>query len=119
MQVKEFVSETLKQVIEGVKDAQPRATELGGAVNPKGLRYLDGSSGAVQHQETTRIGQEIEFDIAVTVAETDEAKGGLGLMIATFGLGAQVKTSSAEQLVNRIKFRIPVIFPKSEYKEDE
>ncbi len=63
MQVKDFISESLKQVVEGIKDSQPRVAELRGAVNPKGLNYLQGSSGVVQHLETSRIGQEIEFDM--------------------------------------------------------
>ena len=45
MQIKEFVSETLKQVLEGVKDSQARATELGGAVNPIDLMYLEANCG--------------------------------------------------------------------------
>ena len=92
MELKDFVSETLKQLIDGVKEAQPYAIESGGAINPKGLQYLEGSSGVVQHKETTRIGQEIEFDLEVTVIEEKGRKEGAGVFVLGIGLGTQKKS---------------------------
>lgn len=118
MKLKDFITETLKEIIDGVKGAQQYAAEAGGAVNPKGLIYLEGSSGAVQHQETSRIGQELEFDIEISASEEEKTKGSAGIFISAIGLGLQGQSGAENRSVNRIKFKIPVIFPKMEYKED-
>ena len=86
MKLKDFITETLKEIIDGVKGAQQYAAEAGGAINPKGLMYLEGSSGTVQHQETSRIGQELEFDIEITASEEEKTKGGAGIFISAICL---------------------------------
>jgi hypothetical protein len=118
MKLQDFISGTLKELMDGVKSAQKYATESGGAINPRGLIYLDGSSGMVQHKETSRIGQEIEFDIEVTASEEEKIKSGVGILVSIVGFGVQGQSGSENRSVNRIKFKIPVIFPKGEYKED-
>ena len=57
--------------------------------------------------------QSIEFDVAVTVNETMEAKEGAGLPVATIGLGARPEIGSADTSVHRIKSAVPVALPKS------
>jgi hypothetical protein len=118
MKLQDFISGTLKELMDGVKNAQKYAAVSGGAINPKGLVYLKESSGVVQHRETSRIGQEIEFDIEVTASEEKKTKGGAGVLISIVGLGVQGQSGAENRSVNRIKFKVPVIFPKGEYKED-
>lgn len=117
MEIRDFISETLSAIVEGIKDAQPKVQEAGGAVNPKGCSYLNASSGTIMHKETTRIGQDVEFDIAVTVEEKTQSGGDMGVSIpimkASFGGGSETQSGN----VNRVKFKVPVIFPKSEYSE--
>jgi len=118
MKLKDFITETLKEIIDGVKGAQQHAAEAGGAINPTGLLYFEGSSQAIQHKKTSRIGQDIEFDIEVAAVEEEKTKGGAGIFIGSIGLGLQGQSGAENRSVNRIKFKIPVIFPKMEYKED-
>jgi hypothetical protein len=37
MELKEFISESLKQIIEGISDSQALAKEKGAKINPAGL----------------------------------------------------------------------------------
>jgi hypothetical protein len=118
MKLEDFITSTLKDVINGVKGAQKHAEECGGAINPKGLQYLTGSSGTIQHKETSRIGTDIEFDIEVLVTKQKGSKGKLSVSIPTVvdaGVGGQSGTENRS--INRVKFKVPVIFPKGEYSE--
>lgn len=95
MDVKEFVSNTLKQIIDGVVDAQRHADQNNAVVAP-------------YHDYRKAIG----FDIAVTVVEGKETEGKAGISVWSIGAGVTGKSESSNSTVSRIKFEIPVELPK-------
>jgi hypothetical protein len=95
MDVKEFISDTLKQIIDGVKDAQAYATGKDAVVVP----YYGNR-------------QNIDFDIAVTVVEGKETGGKAGISVWSIGAGVSGKSESSSSTASRIKFEIPVELPK-------
>ena len=117
VQLDEFITETLKQLIEGVKNAQAGAKVMGGAVNPKGLIYGPNSSYDFQHKETTRVGTDIEFDLEITATESKEKKEGVKVPLIGIKLGVQRSSGVENRARNRVKFKVPVLFPKSVYEE--
>jgi len=111
MNVEEFVSESISQIIRGVKKAAGEGDENGARVVPlSGYR----ESGPLQL---------INFDLAVTVQKgvegTAEGKGKVGMLRV---LGAEVSagaTGSIEQTsVSRLQFTIPVDLPFTERKRE-
>jgi len=102
MKLQEFISETLKQIITGVKEAQEYANSLGGIINPPkkgpGSNFIDSA-------------ENVAFDVAVTSTEGSETKGGVGVFVAAFGLGAQGKTDMSSSSISRIKFSVSVFLP--------
>lgn len=112
MTLEDFISETLKQIITGVKAAQEISKENGASINPpnikfrtdQGMKYWDGHSGSPV--------ENIEFDIALTTIEGSSAKGGLGIFVGAAGIGAQGQSNSTNQTVNRLKFSVPLMLPK-------
>ena len=58
-----------------------------------------------------RIVESIEFDVAVTVSEGKETKGGIGILVGSIGLGSQGKSDSEHSAVSRLKFRVPFVLP--------
>lgn len=95
MDLKEFVSETLREIIEGVKESQEFAAQKGAVVAP----YHD-------YQKT------VEYDVAVTAAEGKEAGAKAGISVWSIGAGGNVKTENTNTTVSRIKFSIPIELPK-------
>lgn len=80
VELKDFVSETLKQVIEGIAMAQPAAQEKHARINPKGLVRTGASDYIVQEgRDHPPIPQIIESDVAVTASQSGEAKAGIGV----------------------------------------
>jgi hypothetical protein len=104
MNLQDFVTTTLKQVIQGVQTAQK---ELGGEgrryVNPAGRGMVAGRS-----QDGTPI-QDVEFDVAVTVGEETGLSGGIS--VVGLGLGVRGGSKDTNMSVSRIKFVVPVAFP--------
>jgi len=38
--------------------------------------------------------QNVEFDVAISITETDDSKGGIGVFAGAFGIGVQGSTGS-------------------------
>lgn len=55
----------------------------------------------------------VEFDVAVTATQSDQAQGGIGLVAGVFGAGVKGKTGSENSQVSRIKFTVPIVLPPS------
>ena len=115
MELKEFVSESLKQIIDGVIDPQTYAKSKGASIIPTGIKYpasnnnipfIVGMRGSVNKPV-----QVMEFDVAVTVTQTGEAKAGLGIFSGVLGVGAQAILEDGNVIANRIKFAVPFLFP--------
>ena len=101
MQLKTFVAQTLVEVMQGVKDAQAQAKELGGYINIGQYTLQNGSLPI----------QAIEFDVAVTVTSGKETSGGIGVYVPALALGSKGKSESNHESVSRIKFTVPVVLP--------
>src|SRR5262249_18048030 len=100
--LKEFVAEAIAQISEGVVEAQKRVKELNGTVNPTNVNI--GPKVREEHCFTSKsdglnVVQPVSFDVAVTAEESKDKKGGVGVAVGIFSLGAgghsDTKSSSA------------------------
>jgi hypothetical protein len=103
MELKDFVAETLKQILAGVKDAQ--AAESGDLIIAESTGIPDGNYAfsAGTYGTFTLVG----FDVAVSAEKG--GKGGANLKVFGVGFdgGADFKAGTA----NRIQFAVPVRLP--------
>ncbi len=113
MELKQFVAETLKQIVQGVKDAQVAVHNLEGEVNPVMQFVRDSADFHKKHpmDPYNRMYQVVEFDVAVTAVEGEKAQLGGGILVGWFGLGAKDESSTLSQSMSRIKFSIPMTLP--------
>lgn len=110
MELKDFVSGTLIQIIDGVKQAQGHAQDEGAAVNPPGQRLVEGRIVKTDNQTFPMV-QDIEFNVVVSTSEGGEVKGGIGIFVGALGLGTQASSQDLSEQLNRISFKIPLILP--------
>lgn len=113
MDLRDFVSETLLQIADGVKQAQAKATEIGARVNPK---LTGGAVHAAQHGFLAASGapaQIVQFDVALTVKEGSGTKGGIGIFAGAVTLGSSGQSNTENSSVSRVKFSVPLSFPES------
>ena len=98
MELKEFIEDTLLQIINGVKVVQDKTKETESlAINPESVTYSHGS---------------VDFEVALTKTEGNEGRAGIGVWFGNIGLGGQQKTDTQNVSVNNVKFSVPVILPR-------
>ena len=111
MKLQEFVSETLNEIIAGVKKSQKYAESQGAWVSPK-LSHMGGKTVSRYVAEGTRTSIEtIEFDVAVTSAEESATEASAGIFVAAIGLGAKGKSDTSSSSISRIRFSVPLGLP--------
>ncbi len=112
MNLREFVKETLKQLIEGVVDAQAFAKESGAVVVPPVSATSVPGGAPMRPRASGGFVFDIDFDVAVMTAESGETKGGAGLFVGWLGAGARHTAGATGETANRVKFTVPVVLPQ-------
>lgn len=111
IELKQFVTATLVQIIEGVKDAQQAATDAGGKINPLSQRHGADVLRSMSVGSDNNISRVVEFDVAITSAEGSSTGAGIKVFLAGIGAGAGGKSDKQTSSVTRIKFPVPVFLP--------
>lgn len=112
MELKEFIKETLLQIVIGVKDAQEASAKYGAAINPAIIKKGD--------VMTTRIGDEdrtvqnVSFEVALASSSGESVNKGVGVMLASIGAGINKNKDDKSSTTTGIKFTIPVVLPSTD-----
>lgn len=112
MDLKDFISQTLIQIAEGVSDSAKRVVELGGQVNPHlmgeqkemGRHGILWGSGHAVHV--------VGFDVALTVNSGTGTKGGIGIFAGAVTLGASGESRAENSSVSRVNFTVPLLLSR-------
>lgn len=115
MELKQFISQALADIVQGVLDAQLVLGANGKYINPElstqqGTHEKHGKLVSIQGQ----LVQTVEFDVAVTATEGTDTKGGIGVVAGVFALGSQGQSSEEISAISRIKFSVPITLPYGE-----
>lgn len=108
MELKEFVSETLKQILAGVRTAQD--SEDGGMINAESVSMPGDKN--IFSAGTYGNFMIVEFDVAVSAERG--GKGGANLTV--FGVGVEGRGDFKAGIANRIQFAVPVRIPDGQKK---
>lgn len=110
MELQKFIESAIRQIIDGVSAAQADAALKRASVNPA----IHSAAQATEVLGTTADGVRVlklSFDVAVTAAESSEAKGGAGVNVAGFSVGGGAGASDRSERVSRIQFMVPIALP--------
>ncbi len=108
MELREFVTETLIAILEGVQEAirHTQKTQTVGSISPVW------STKEGEKLDWKEYVQPVEFDVAVTATDKSEVSGKGGIKVFTVGdVGAGGSRGSERSSVSRIKFSIPIVPP--------
>ena len=94
MQLRDFVAETIKEVIDGVVAAQAYAKEKGAVVNPK-LNFHNYNQDLLLDSATGQPTRSISFDVGVTAAEGTKTQGGIAVSRVCWGLAQRANQKKA------------------------
>jgi len=115
MELKDFVSEALTQIIEGVHDAKEKVKDKGAEINPHligGIDLVARHGGGIE-TSSGNVAHIVEFDIAVTIVEGKGTKGGIGIVTGAINLGSSGQSSTENSSISKIKFNVPLALPKA------
>ncbi|MCP1338971.1 hypothetical protein NJR55_05130 [Idiomarina sp. M1R2S28] len=119
MNLKDFVSESIFEIVDGIVEAQGRLSSDDAKIVPDVQNVFTesqtgGTNLAIGWDKSGNLIHSIEFDVAVTAAEGTESRGGIGVVAGVFALGAQGKSQENSQSMSRLKFRVPISFPRQD-----
>jgi hypothetical protein len=115
MELKEFISQSIIQIVNGIIDGHKEVRKVGALVNPRIGKKEMGT--AQRNDILAGLGDNgdhinfLEFDVALIASEDTKGKGGLGVFVGAIGLGATGESVSANSQQSRLKFTIPIQFP--------
>jgi len=114
MNLKEFVAETLVQLVDGVIEAQARTKDQKAMINPRLLAdSTTGKIGLFHTNSGTGVpAQMITFDVALTATEGTGTKGGIAVIAGILTLGSTGQSKEESSSVSRVKFSVPVSLPE-------
>ncbi|KKK69553.1 hypothetical protein LCGC14_2932880 [marine sediment metagenome] len=112
MELREFVKETLVQIIKGIEDAQSETKKTGAVISPSRGKLAPDTQDKVLLSKSGGILEGVAFDVAVTASDTSEKGGGVGIFVWAVGAGVKGKSEIPNAAVSRIQFNVPVILPK-------
>lgn len=105
MEIKEFIVETISQILDSVE-------EINSTYQDKGVKVADIGKNNYKGSWKSEYITDVDFDIAVDVLMDKETGKGARLGVASFVNGGLDSTEKKQnQITNRVHFTLPVKFP--------
>lgn len=103
MELRDFIAETLSQIVDGVRKAQ--SGEMGTNVNAQ-MATAD-FGGHLVNMGTYGVATRVDFDVSISA----ESSGNAGAKLTVFGVGVGGGADHKAASANRISFSVPVRLP--------
>lgn len=121
MELKEYISQTIYEIAQGVIEASQKCAELGAIVNPAETVGENGSYYVPKdkikgHTAVERRVQQIHMDVLISVTESSMLDSTLKASIKVLGADVNGKTEGNTVNSNRVSFDIPVCLPVPDAK---
>lgn len=117
MELKEFVKEAIADITDAIGELQGELAN-GAVVNPT-LNKSDDEPGSVMVDGKPCRVERINFDVAVTVAETSGIEGGTKADIAVMGAKLGTAMTAKAENCSRLTFSVPVVYPAHKLKSTQ
>lgn len=119
MELKEFIKTAITDITDAVSELQSELKN-GAIVSPSLPHAI--SNGTVLDPENDKVNRpisKIDFDVAITVGDSDSVEAGAkaGIQIFSAKLGSETKTHTEN--VSRMTFSIPLVLPTTHVKSRE
>ena len=111
MNLQDFISESLSQLVKGVIDAQNGLKDTGALVVPEMSSTLNTASIGSAKDRPGQPVTLVEFDILVTVFEKKESGFNLGVAFSVISGGGKSGKKSDYGENSRMKFGVPLVLP--------
>jgi len=115
MKLKDFVSNSISEIIDGITAAQTKTKDSGAIINPRG-KVINSESesiaGFIQDNESKRTPiVELKYNVVVEADDSESDKAGISVVGGFFGFGGAIENKNANRSTNSITFSVPILFP--------
>ena len=114
MDIKDFIKESLLQIVDGITEANTALEAKGASIPTTGVAGEGVWCTLVKDKNNphTRLAMREDFDLAVTVTQSDnlKARGGISI-VSLVNAGTTSENSSQRESVSRIKYTIKYTIP--------
>lgn len=119
MELKDFVSDVLSGIAQGIAEAQQKTSTLGGClISPRHMVADQEAARRDSSYQIESLGDSLEcvdFDIAVTTKMEGEAKGQAKVFVVDAALNADIEHAHT----SRVSFKVFVRWPRAEEQSNE
>lgn len=110
MELKEFVSETITQICEGVKAAQNKCQDMGALINPM-LDVKVCNEKTYCHDGKDYPATGVKFKVGLTESSSNGNKTGIGVFLSKVSVGRETTKGDSLQSITSVEFTIIIIPP--------
>lgn len=110
MNLQDFISTSLSQIIHGISDAQELVADTNAIIQPAKIAGAGNLSDILYVHERGPVST-VEFDVALTVTEGTEHESRIGVLLGSIGGSAGARGRDEFGSAHRVKFSIPILYP--------
>lgn len=108
--LKEFMKETLTQIVEAAAEFSADNTEKGVTTNPQLYDPAGAGFATIKHREG--VATIIDFDVAISTEESEKVGAGGGIrVLSVIRAEGEVQTNAISGTASRVRFKIPLQLP--------
>lgn len=111
MELKNFIKETIENIVDGVAAAQESIREKGAQINPRKVQFREAGQWNNHNSGMPRF---VEFDVGLTSASKTGSTEGIGVFLGSISLGKKNDDGTEHTAATRIKFSIPLVLPSGD-----
>ena len=111
MDIKEFIVEAIKQIVAGTSDANQEIESYGALLPDTSCALSRKNAQYYKEGEVARLITEVNFDIAVTVVQTEDKTIGGGIKVCGVNLGTDRSNNNSNQTSSRVQFKLNLVLP--------
>ncbi len=108
LELRDFIKETIENIVDGVAAAQASIKDKGAQINPKRVQFSENG-----HYNDLNSGMPrfVEFDVGLTSINKSGSSEGIGVFLGTISLGKKNDQGIEHIAVTKIKFSLPLVLP--------
>lgn len=108
MELKDFIKETIENIVDGVAAAQESISRKGAGINPQRVQFRQNGE---WNNFNSGMPHSVEFDVGLTSVDRTGSSEGIGVFLGGVSLGKKSDSGLEQTAITKIKSSIPLVLP--------
>lgn len=112
MELKDFVAQTLVQIVEGIDQANDSLSNKSAFVASSNIKTSEDIKYYYDKDRTLHYVSNVDFDVAINIQDSQSKTGGANIEVfSVLNIGGKGEKGLINTSTNRIKFTLPLALP--------